>query len=154
MPSIEEVNLAEERDATDLAEAYSLLMARWQAGARDEETILRLLFFCWYSNVEPPYLTHLPDASHNFMPIFEEAGGDEKATPLILLAVMTDIFPWAVGDEGLWTARSKRLIAKAKARQPGISSGSFHGLGEAGRYFRHVLSEGYYDQVLKDGIEP
>ena len=33
-----------------LGEAYKLLCQRWQEGARDMETALRLMFLAWYTN--------------------------------------------------------------------------------------------------------
>ena len=141
IPTLDEITLSEQKDTTALGEALSLLMTRWQAGARDEETAIRLLFLCWYSVVEPPYLTGLPESNSLFAEIFEQAGGEENATPLVLLAVgvMAGMFSWAIGDEAAWAEQAERLERKAKELQPDIGGSSFSGLGEAGRYFRHVL---------------
>ena len=43
-----------------LGEAYILLRQRWQEGARDLDTALRLMFLAWYANCEPSHLTGLP----------------------------------------------------------------------------------------------
>lgn len=142
-PSIEEIDQLERNNTNDLSEVLSLLMARWQAGARDEETAIRLLFLCWYSIVEPPFLTGLPDYSSFFAEIFEQAGGEDQATPLVLLAValMAEMFPWAVGDEVEWTEQAERLESKAKMLLPDMGETNFSGFGAAGRYLCHVLKE-------------
>lgn len=142
IPSLAEINSSEQKDVNALGESFSLLLARWQAGARDEETAVRLLFLCWYRVVEPLWLTGLYEETGSlFTEVFEQAGGEEHATPLVLLAVgvMAGMFPWVVGDEIAWAETAERLERKARELQPDIGSESFSGLGEAGRYFRHVL---------------
>lgn len=141
LPTLEEISYSEQKSANAFGEAFSFLMRRWQAGMRDEETAVRLLFFCWLSAIEPPYLTELPDVSPLFAEIFEQAGGENHATTLILFAVgvMAEMFPWAIGAEAAWAERAQRLKHKAKELQPNIDEASFNNFGEAGRYFRHIM---------------
>lgn len=141
IPTLKDVDQAEQGNKTALGEALSLLTQRWQAGVRDEETAVRLLFLCWYSAIEPPYLTGLPETGFLLSEVFEQAGGEDKATPIILLAMgeIAGIFPWTAGDEIVWAEKAERLERKARLLQPDIGIASFDGFGEAGRYFRHVL---------------
>lgn len=105
------------------------------------------------SHRSAPPATGLPESGHLFVEVFEQAGGEDGATPLTLMAVacMMGMFSWAIGDEAAWAVRAERLESKARALQPGIEGASFTGFGEAGRYFRHVLKprEGLAQQWLQ-----
>src|SRR5437868_2896310 len=78
MYSLEEITDVESRyrdGAPSLGQALEMLLARWNVGARDEETVLRLLFLLWYNVVEPIDLTGLPSETDSslFRKVFEEA---------------------------------------------------------------------------------
>jgi hypothetical protein len=60
-----------------LGDAFALLKTRWQAGERDLETGLRLMFLAWYAVCEPPFATGLPtqdDTGRVFREIFATSG--------------------------------------------------------------------------------
>jgi hypothetical protein len=70
-----------------LGDAYAMLKARWQAGRRDLETGLRLMFLAWYSCAEPPFLTGLPtkeDTWRVFQEVFAHFGGAASTDPELL----------------------------------------------------------------------
>ncbi len=147
MYSLEEINQVEhqyKKGAPSLGQALDMLLDRWKSGRRDEETALRLLFLLWYNLVEPIYLTGLPqDAdSSMFVKVFQEAGGEAHAHPIIRFAVgkMAEMMPWAMGEEKEWEERSKELIEKALGEKPEISAETFAGCGAAGDYFQHLLA--------------
>jgi len=136
------------RGVPALGRALRLLISRWQAGARDEKTVLRLLFLLWYAVAEPPYLTGLDEVvgAPSFNSVFEQAGGEEGASPLVLfaLSVMIDVYPNAVSDdendEAALAERSKRLREKALRERPDLSAGLFAEQGgAAGDYFQHIM---------------
>lgn len=146
MYSLEEISYIESQyreGQPSLGRALEMLQSRWNVGARDEETALRLLFLLWYKIVEPNNLTGLPLETDNklFKKVFEEAGG-EASSPLVLFAVgkMAEMFPWAIGDENKWSALAERYMKKALDIQPNISADTFAGHGAAGDYFQHTLS--------------
>ena len=87
-----------------LGDAYALLKSRWQAGRRDLETGLRLMFLAWYASAEPPGLTGLPaeeDTGRVFGEVFAHFGGTASTEAELLYAVglMCDLFPWCCGGE-------------------------------------------------------
>jgi hypothetical protein len=146
MYSLEEITRVENQyheGAPSLGRALDMLRSRWGAGARDEETALRLLFLLWYRIVEPIHLTGLPREADGslFREVFEEAGG-ESAGPVVLFAVgkMAEMFPWALGDENEWAALAGKYMKKALESLPDISADTFAGRGAAGDYFQHILS--------------
>ena len=146
MYSLEEITQVENQyqaGAPSLGQALEMLLARWNAGARDEETALRLLFLLWYNIVEPTHLTGLPSEADGsvFQKVFEEARG-ESASPVVLFAVgkMAEMFPWAIGDENDWAALAERYMKQALELKPDISADTFAGRGAAGDYLQHILS--------------
>ena len=144
LEEIDQVELEYKNGAPSLGRALDMLLARWNSGARDEQTALRLLFLLWYNIVEPINLTGLPQDTDPslFIKVFEEAGGESKASPTILFAVgkMAEMFPWAIGEEKEWEAISRKLIEKAVNEKPDISANTFAGCGTAGDYIQHLLA--------------
>jgi hypothetical protein len=126
-----------------LGRALEIVARHWADGARDEGTIIRLLFLIWYRVVEPPALTGLPVeyAGPSFEGVFESAGGEAAASPLVLWAVgkMAEVAPWAIGREDEWRETGSRLLDRARQSSPGIAAKAFEGMGAAGDYLRHLL---------------
>jgi hypothetical protein len=144
--SLEEIARAEEaykQGAPSLGKALDMLVQRWSTGARDEGTLVRLLFLLWYGAVEPPALTGISvdHVSPSFEPVFESAGGEASDSPLVLWTAgrMAKLFPWALGDEQKWRDVADRLLERATQLKPRISAEDFSDLGVAGDYFRHML---------------
>ena len=83
VPELDEITAVENDYALPsgkptLGDAYAMLKARWQAGRRDLETGLRLMFLAWYACAEPPFLTGLPtqeDTGRVFREVFAHFGG-------------------------------------------------------------------------------
>jgi RHS repeat-associated protein len=131
------------RGVPRLGQALEALVQAWGAGAREEGILIRLLFLVWYRMVEPLPLTGLPAeyAGPSFEEVFESAGGEAGASPLVLWAVgqMAHLSPWAVGDESAWREAAGRLLDRARQLRPDISAVDFAGMGTAGDYFGHLL---------------
>jgi hypothetical protein len=149
--SLEEIDRVEEQyrlpqGQPSLGEALKMLIHRWKAGARDERTLIRLLFLLWYSLCEPLHLTGLPVelTEPNFEEVFESAGGEAGAPPLILwtVAQMAHSHPYAVGDEARWESAAGRLFERALQLKPELTAEDFAGMGAAGDYFRHIFGLG------------
>lgn len=151
IPNLKDIDEIErryrERGGPILGEAFARLKERWDAGARDTETALRLLFLCWYGIVEPPGNTGLTGdaaAQEAFGRVFAEAGGLD-ADPEILFAVghMASLFPFNLGDERKWAALGKKALECARAKNPaGCRPEHFEGRGEYGAYFAHQVRGG------------
>ena len=127
-----------------LGEAYTLLRQRWQGGARDLETALRLMFLAWYTNCEPPHLTGLPVDEPTglvFNEVFDGLGGLRCPMPEFHYAVafMAHLFPWACGDEALWSRRARDCRARyEELGGPAFQAEHFSGRGAFGKYFAHM----------------
>jgi hypothetical protein len=126
-----------------LGNALEIVAQQWAAGARGEGTLIRLLFLIWYGVVEPPALTGLPMhySGPSFEEVFESAGGEERASPLVLWAVgqMAEVAPWAIGEEEYWRKAARRLLDRARQLKPHFTASDFVGLGTAGDYLQHLL---------------
>jgi hypothetical protein len=145
--SLEEITIVENlyrspEGRPSLGQALEMLIHRWRAGARDEPTLIRLLFLLWYQNCEPPFLTGLStEPTHpSFEDVFESAGGEAGASPQVLwiVARMAEIFPWAVGEEAVWKAAADRLSERVRPLKPGLSAADRADWGAAGDYFRSI----------------
>lgn len=151
MSSLEKIDLAEKDYCTDgkpsLGAAHTMLRTRWEQGLRDSETVLRLLFLLWYSNVEPPALTGLPtneNFSAVFRQVFESVGGTESQDNEILFAVGTfcEIAPWSLGNDAEWSMIGERCRHELQKR-------GFNSLGQVpftqrGAYGQYMSS--YYSR--------
>jgi hypothetical protein len=133
-----------------LGEAFALLKARWQAGRRDLETGLRLMFLAWYASAEPPCLTGLPtqeDTGLVFWEVFAHFGGSTSTEPELLYAVglMCGLFPWCVGEEEKWSSVGVECNNTARRLKPeSYPSEHFEGRGAYGNYFAHMARVGGY----------
>ena len=151
--SLEEIDGIEElyrgqHGQPSLGQALQMLLHRWRAGARDEATLIRLLFLLWYKNCEPSFLTGLPSeyTGPSFEEVFASGGGETGAPPLLLWTVtqMARSFPNAISfeEEQKWEAAAGRLFQRAKQLKPALAAQDFVALGAAGDYFRHVFRIG------------
>jgi hypothetical protein len=146
-----------EHGEPSLGEAYELLQSRWNAGGRDRETALRLLFLAWYSCSEPPFLTGLSmDAPYAdvFADVFSHLGEEQSSDPEFLFAVgvMATSFPYCIGPESEWEAVGKRCVHRAAELRPeGFEPGWFEGRGAYGNYFAHMLRHGEWDRLTRGG---
>jgi len=128
-----------------LGEAYALLRQRWEEGARDLETALRLMFLAWYANCEPSHLTGLPvdePTSPVFNEVFDRLGGLGCSFPEFHYAVarMAELSPWACGDEVAWAQRALDCWARYEVLgRPCFEAQHFAGRGAFDSYFAHMV---------------
>jgi len=149
VPSINEINQVEQayvgpKRSPVLGRSFDMLMARWDAGERDRETALRLLFLGWYANCEPAFLTGLHEVEHTTSAAAFAALGDiDTSDPEVcfVVSVMADLFPWALGDETRWAQMGHALGLRAAELQPnGIHLSVFSGRGAYGAYFTQIAA--------------
>ena len=125
--------------------SFGMLMARWQAGERDRETALRLLFLSWYAQCESPMLTGLDpqyDTSAICTDAFAALGGADTQDPEVCFVVglMAELFPWCLGDEVYWADLGRILKRRAVQLQPsGLLLSVFGNRGAYGEYFSHMF---------------
>jgi hypothetical protein len=153
VPELDEITAVENDYALPsgkprLGDAFALLKARWQAGRRDLETGLRLMFLAWYACTEPPFLTGLPtqeDTGRVFREVFAHFGGTASTEPELHYAVglMCDLFPWCCGNEDEWSAVGVECKNAAQRLKPeGYPPEHFEGRGAYGDYFVHMALVG------------
>lgn len=123
--------------------SLELLRQRWVEGCRDRETALRLLFLCWYGNIEPPYLTGIegiPDSSELCEQAYAALGGSACQDPEVCYVVklMIELCPWCLGDPGHWEAIGPPEASDAYRRQ--VSTASFADRGAYSEYFTWMLT--------------
>lgn len=129
-----------------LGKALELATQEWQAGNRDRELRLHLLFLSWYCNVEPPHLTGLVEesVSSDLLPALFR-GVYESFSPTIMddveglyvVGLIAALTPWLLGDDvATWEARSKRFRTRYRTLlTSGLPPSHFEGRGAYGDYF-------------------
>jgi hypothetical protein len=130
-----------------LEEAREALEARLHAGARDRETLLRLLFLEWYSIADDGFYTGLEcdwPIETRFVARFEELGGMDSSDPelIYVVGVMANAFPYYIGDEKKWEEIGSTLLSRYAALPPEhqLRPEHFRGRGAYGAYFEHQLT--------------
>jgi len=130
-----------------LGAAFEAFHGQWKSGQRDRELALHLMFLAWYLCIEPPRLTGLDEArisDDSLIAVFNAAhdwllphGSDtDDIEVLYVVGLPARMFPWALGDESLWTARSEAYRVRYRQLAPdGISPAVFEGRGAYGTYF-------------------
>ncbi len=134
-----------------LGQALELAIREWDAGNRDREFRLHLLFLSWYCNLEPPHLTGYDGSTS-----FDEATGPSQLPGLFsavyetftdsvlndvevlyVVGLIATLTPYLLGgDVGVWEARSSDFRARYRALVPeGLSPSHFEGRGAYGDYF-------------------
>lgn len=140
-----------------LGEAFAHLHARWEAGQRDCETCLRLLFLAWYTCAEPTWLTGLPEEG-TMSPLFQSvfAHLDENcpddAEFLFVAGYMAALWPWCCGDESQWEKTGRDCLARFRKKGEPLLPEVFADRGAYGEYFTHILSIGWIEQHLEPTI--
>ena len=129
--------------APGMEEDYRSFLAFWNAGDRERDKALQLLFLAWMHWADPPFVTGMDadaDAKRLWHDIFAHFGGEEAtdAEFLHVASVMASIFPWELGDEIGWEAAAERMRQRAiKYRPEGFQPELFEGRGDYGEYFAH-----------------
>ncbi|MBB1062171.1 hypothetical protein H4F98_16475 [Lysobacter spongiae] len=126
-----------------LQRSLGLLRQRWIAGCRDRETALRLLFLCWYGNIEPPSLTGIegiPDGQELCEQAYASLGGSACQDPEVcfVVALMIELCPWCLGNPDHWETAGPPEASDAY--RPHVSAASFAGRGVYGEYFTYMLT--------------
>jgi hypothetical protein len=153
VPELEQITVIENEyrlptGRPGLGEAYTMLKARWQAGRRDLETGLRLMFLAWYACAEPPSLTGLPTEENPgevFQEVFHHFGGTSSNEPEFLYAagLMCELCSWCPGAEAEWLAVAQECMNAARRLRPeGYPPEHFQGRGTYGDYFAHAARAG------------
>lgn len=127
---------------------YRLLKGAWQAGDRDREHALHLLFLAWMHWAEPEFLTGLTedaDERELWHSIYRHFGGEASSDAefLFVASLMINLFPWMLGDVAEWEARAQRMAERSLGLRPeGFSTRAFEGRGDYGEYFTiHARAE-------------
>jgi hypothetical protein len=130
-----------------LGAAFDVFRGQWESGERDRELALHLMFLAWYLCVEPSHLTGLDEArisSDSLAAVFNAAhdwllptGADtDDVEALYVAGLAARMFPWVLGEESLWTARSEAYRVRYRRLAPdGISPAVFEGRGAYGEYY-------------------
>ena len=122
---------------------YRRLKAAWEAGHRDRNDALQLLFLTWMHWADPPFVTGMeddPEAENLWNNIYEHFGGEVStdAEFLHVAGLMAGMFPWGLGDEAEWASRATRMRKRSLDLKPqGFSPEDFEGRGDYGDYFAH-----------------
>lgn len=148
LESISEIEdlYTETKGSPSLGTAFSMLRTRWNEGARDRETALRLAFLAWYSCSEPSFLTGLPDDDCTpliFADAFSSLGGSDSTDPEVcfVFGIMAELFPYCCGNEEYWASIGVKLTEKSMKLLPqGLLPDVFVGRGAYGEYFAHMAS--------------
>lgn len=142
-PLVSVLELRNGRGPNRMEEGYRTFKANWDAGERERESALHLLFLAWMHWADPPFVTGLsddPEAILLWHKVFEHFGGQEASDAefLYVAAIMAKTTPWALGDEAAWMARAKRMEARSLRLHPqGFTPKTFEGREDYGAYFAH-----------------
>lgn len=129
-----------------MEETYQRLRAGWDAGNRNRESALHLLFLTWWHWAEPDFLTglsHDPAAPKLWRDVFDHFGGEASSDAEFLFvgAIMVAITPWVFEDDGLPENRAKAMETRSLVLRPsGFQPEAFEGRGDYGEYFAHQAS--------------
>jgi len=107
------IELADEYGAAALGVALSALQERWNAGLRDDETFIRLLFLRWYSISEPTTHNGLLESKLNWVEELINAKGnlnDFSPELKFIIATLSYNFFWCFGDDKKWENISPKLF--------------------------------------------
>jgi hypothetical protein len=119
---------------------WDLLSAQWMDGPQTREAALRLLFLSWYACSEPLHLSGLEevDLQESLIDeLFKFLGGEgaEDEEILFVIAVMSEVAPWCLGDNERWSKIAKIFKAKLDRKIPAPEL--FTGRGSYGEYFEY-----------------
>jgi len=129
-----------------LGRALRLSIDDWEAGNRDREFRLHLLFLAWYCNLEPPHLTGYEEAAYPsaqlsdlFSTVYETFSDTilDDVEALYVVGLIAQLTPYLLGgDEEIWEARSRSFRARYRKLAPGgLTPSTFRDRGAFGDYF-------------------
>ena len=130
-----------------LGESLHELRRRWDAGLHDRETLLRLLFLCWFSNRAGSELLGFPPGTET-QPLFMEAANfaierwTQDAEVQFVTGTLLQADPQWVFPPDRWAAVAIACLERALALQPrGFAAADFRSRGAYGAFFRTQLAE-------------
>jgi hypothetical protein len=125
------------------------LLEEWHAGNQTRELCLDLMFHCWYLLEEQPQYTGYDPTlieddqlTKNFNEVHDLFAPEirQDSEMLYTVGLMSELFPWLLGDENLWIARSLEYRNLYKLLEPnGLEPELFENRGEYGKYFAHQI---------------
>ena len=128
-----------------LGRALELAIGEWNAGNREREFRLHLLFLAWYCNLEPSHFTGYRESTPSdqlgelFSAVYETFADTilDDAEALCVVGLMALLSPWLLGgDAKTWEARARDYRVRYRALVPeGLSPSQFEGRGAYGDYF-------------------
>jgi len=128
-----------------LGQALELAIGEWNAGNREREFRLHLLFLAWYCNLEPSHITGYHESTPSdqlgrlFSSVYETFADYilDDAEVLYVVGVMASISSWLLGgDDRAWETRARDFRVRYRALVPeGLSPSYFEGRGAYGDYF-------------------
>ena len=150
---LENRHIGEQWEPT-LAAAYAILKKQWEAGDRDRELGLHLLFISWYGMIEPKHITGFDESIevfHELEQMFEKVHSyfepkiHQDAEMLWVVGLVTHMQWFMFTDREKWETISKEYRKLYRALEPdGIDPAIFKGRGAYGDYFqKHALIRNY-----------
>ena len=130
-----------------LGQALELAAAEWDAGNRDRELRLHLLFLAWYCNLEPSHITGFDEATDCssdrlaalFSAVYETFAESilDDAEALFVVGLIARHTSWLLGgDHETWDARGRDFRVRYRELVPdGLEPSVFEGRGAFGDYF-------------------
>jgi hypothetical protein len=125
------------------------LLEEWNAGNHTRKLGLDLMFHCWnLLEGQPQYTGYDPTQVEDseLTKIFNEVHDSftleirQDSEMLYTVGLMAELFPWVLGDENIWIARSLEYLNLYRLLEPnGLDPELFEGRGEYGKYFAHQL---------------
>ena len=129
-----------------LAAAYAILKPLWDAGDRDRELGLHLLYLSWYGMIEPQHITGFEesvDVFHKLEAMFEkvhshfESDIEQDAEMLYVVGLVAHMQWFMFTDREKWEAIGKQYRRLYRAIEPGgLDPAIFEGRGAYGDYFK------------------
>jgi hypothetical protein len=122
---------------------YKQLRDGWEAGDRDRERALHLLFLAWMHWADPTFVTGMsedPCALQLWQDIFAHFGGEASSDAefLHVCGLMAQLTPYVLGDEQAWEAAAERMKLRSIYLRPrGFPPELFEGRSQFGDYFAH-----------------
>ena len=136
--------LGENQEAT-LAAAFDILLKHWDAGGRERETGLHLMFLSWFGIIEPQHITGFPEepvAQRNLQQTFAkmhsqfESEINDDVELLFVFGLPAQMFWFMFDDAAVWEERAKVYRHRFRELAPnGIDPAVFKDRGAYGDYY-------------------
>lgn len=128
-----------------LAAAFDILYDHWQAGERNRELGLHLMFISWYGIIEPEHITGFSNdvaKQKQLQQVFAETHRYfepqivDDAELLFAFGLAVQMFWFMFDDAAIWEQRAKQYRLRYRELAPaGIRPEVFHNRGAYGAYY-------------------